>query len=417
MEYLKKNVIVLGIGKSGRACAAFLRDKGAEVSLYDDNVRCDGAEDIFCKRYDFAVISPGISPGNKAVTSLRQNGIPILSEPDLAYINCPSSHILAISGTNGKTTACTVLHQMLCRECKSHLVGNIGVPFVGEVGKIGKRDAVVLEISSFQIEQSTLFRSEIAALTNIGEDHLDRHMTPEAYRNIKLSLLNRSEKKVTNADDPNQDGIAATIRYSMLDESADFCLKNHQILSQGKSYPLPGVSRGVAYDLDYLCAFAVAANFCGIKKSFLSVYDQVQIPPYRNQPIGKLAGADVINDSKGTNIDATLFAASLLRHPAAIILGGSDKGEDYSRLMRGLQGVARLYLVGGNAREMYLSAEDSMRGRCRLMPDLESCVRDFVRDPLQVLLFSPASASFDLYKNYEERGKCFNEIVEKYRGY
>ena len=134
------------------------------------------------------------------------------------------------------------------------------------------------------------------------------------------------------------------------------------------------------------------------------------------QEIGTLCGAQVINDSKGTNIDATLFAVSLLSEPAALILGGSDKGEDYKRLMKGMgDSVKRIYLTGANAREMYLAAEQEIRKRCVPMSDLDSCVKDFAKDPLAVLLFSPASASFDSYRNFEERGMAFDEIVKKYR--
>lgn len=417
MEYRNKKVIVLGMGKSGRAVSEFLQKRGATVWQFDDHLSVERDEALFCRDYDFAVISPGIALNNRTVVKLRGNAIPILSEPDLAYLNCESKHIFAISGTNGKTTACHILHKMLSTVGRSHLVGNIGTPFIEETERVGKKDAVVMEISSFQIEQSELFRPEIAALTNLGEDHLDRHLNRENYRNIKLSLLDRAEIKVVNGDDPAQRAGSGWIRYSLEDESADYLLRGRKVFCHGKEYRLPAQSRGKGYDLDYLCAFAVAATYCGVKRSFLSVYDKVALPPYRNQRIGKLCGAEVINDSKGTNIDATLFAIGLLDSSAALILGGSDKGEDYHRLMRGLDArVERVYLVGANASEMYFAAEEEVRKKCLLMSDLERCVRDFVERPLPILLFSPASASFDHYKNYEERGKCFDEIIQKYRG-
>ena len=415
MEYDNKRVIVLGMGKSGEAVCAFLKRHGAQVRAYDDH-RCVDREEALCGEYDFAVISPGVPFTNRAVVKLRENAVPILSEIDLAYINCDSKHIFAISGTNGKTTTCHILHRMLSAVGRSHLVGNVGVPFIRETEHIAKKDSVVLEISSFQIEQSGLFHPQIAALTNVGEDHLDRHQNRENYQNIKLSLLDKAQLQVINGDDKTQSRFLSAIRYSQKDRNADYYLKEGVIYHGGKSYSLLKPSRGKGYDLDYLCAFAVASSYCGVKRAFLSIYDKVPIPVYRMQEIGTLCGAQVINDSKGTNIDATLFAVSLLSEPAALILGGSDKGEDYKRLMNGMgDSVKRIYLTGANAREMYLAAEEEMRKRCVPMSDLDSCVKDFAKDPLSVLLFSPASASFDSYRNFEERGMAFDEIVKKYR--
>lgn len=416
MEYHNKKVIVLGMGKTGVAVSSFLCDRGAKVFEFDDHLSFDVKEDLFCEGYDFAVISPGVALSNRAVVKLKENGVPVLSEIDLAYINCPSKHIFAVSGTNGKTTTCHILHKMLSAVGRCHLVGNIGTPFIGEIDKIGKKDSVVLEMSSFQIEQSGLFRPQIAALTNVGEDHLDRHANRDVYRNIKLSLLEKAQVGVVNADDPVQRKLLGAIRYSLSDQAAEYCLVDRTIRCRGREYRLPERSLGKGYDLDYLCAFAVAATYCGVKKAFLSLYDKVKLPPYRCQEVGKLCGATVINDSKGTNIDATLFAIGLLSDRAALILGGSDKGEDYHRLMRGLgEKTERVYLIGANSGEMYYAAEEEVRKKCLLMSDLESCVRDFAQNPLPVLLFSPASASFDRYRNYEERGRCFNEIVQRYR--
>ena len=411
-EYNKK-VIVLGMGKTGVAVSEFLRKKGAFVQTFDDMVSFD--KDLFCKSYDYAVISPGIPLTNPAVTQLKQSGVPVLSEIDLAYIECSSKHIFAVSGTNGKTTTCTILHKMLSTVGRSHLLGNVGVPWIGQVDKIKSKDFITLEISSFQIEQSQVFKPEIAALTNVGEDHLDRHLTAENYQSIKLSLLEKAAVKVVNLGDPVQRGIERAVTYSTTDPAADCYLSGRTIYFNGKKYRLPHLSRGAAFDADFLCAFTVASTYCGVKKSFLSVYDKVKLPLYRCQYIGKLCGAEVFNDSKGTNIDATLFAVKQLSKDTALMLGGSDKGEDYSRLFSGLgEHVKRIYLCGANAKQMYLAAEGKIRGKCVVKDSLDDCVSDFVCAPLSVLLFSPASASFDRFKNYEERGACFNEIVAKY---
>ena len=414
MEYTDKRVVVLGYGKTGEAVNAFLSLRGATVFVYDDHLSAGSRIDL-CGAYDFAVISPGFSPSHPFALRLREQGVPILSELDLAYIHCPSDRIFAVSGTNGKTTTCTILFEMLSSIGASHLVGNIGKPFIAEVDHVAPKDAVVAEVSSFQIEQSTVFRPCVSALTNVGEDHLDRHRDAEIYRKLKLSFAERAKTAVLNGDDPVQNELRG-IRYSLFDPYADFYLDDRTLCFGGKRYPLPSQSRGAAFDRDYLCAFAVACSAFGFKTSFLSIYDRVAVPRFRFERIGTLCGANVINDSKGTNVDAALFALSLCKGRTAIILGGSDKGEDYSRLMKGMCGAERVYLVGANAGALYLSAEERIRAKCLPMADLDSAVAHFVADPLDTLLFSPACASFDRYRNYEERGRAFDAIVEKYRG-
>ena len=415
MQCGNKRVLILGYGASGKACADFLKGRNASVDVYDDYAGY--AEYDEGKDYDFAVVSPSFSVAHRVVRLLGKRGIPILSEPDLAYAHCLSRDVVAVSGTNGKTSVCTILADMLSRVRKTHLVGNIGVPFVSELGNIAAGDAVVVEISSFQLEQSRIFRAKVAGLTTVGEDHLDRHGSAERYKRIKLSLFDKCEIGVRNADDPAQKDAAARYSYSASGRKADFHIRGRRVEGPFGGVDLPAASRGKAFDANYLCAYSLACLLCGKSEPFFAeTYSEVSLPHFRNEYVGELAGAKVYNDSKGTNIDATLFALSLFERGVAVILGGSDKGEDYGRLMSRLDDrVVRAYLVGANAADMYRAALPSVQAKCVLAADLESCVRDFVRHPAEVLLFSPASASFDLYSGYNERGECFNAIVDKYR--
>ena len=416
MDQCDKSVIVFGKGKTGQAVSKFLTERGAFVRCIDDQMDRETGEVALCGKYDYAVVSPGIPESHPALKSMRENGVPILSEYDLAYIHSKSKRIFAISGTNGKTTTCTILASLLSEVGRTHLVGNIGVPWIGEIDSISKGDLIVVEVSSFQIEQSHIFHPHIAALTNVGEDHLDRHLTAERYQEIKLSLLDRADIKVINLGDPHQQGVEGAVTYSTSDPSADYYLAGRTIYHKKRKYIIPFPSRGVAYDLDYLCAFAVASAYRGgIKKSFLTAYDKVEIPHFRFEYIGEIGGAKVYNDSKGTNIDATIFAVSQCRGRIALILGGSEKGEDYHRLFLSLtMDVERIYLTGANAAAIYLTADNYWRSRCIMMTDLRSVVEDFAARPLDVLLFSPASASFDRYRDYRERGMVFNEIAKEY---
>ncbi|GEM_PF-1270793 len=413
MRYEHKNVLIIGYGESGKAAESFLKKEGASTFVYDDRLALSPREKDVA--YDFAVVSPAVSKSHKLLSSLREKGIPILSEIDLAFLNCKSKKIIAVSGTNGKTSVCTILGSMLSKVGKTYVLGNIGVPFISKVGKIGKNDFVVIEISSFQIEQSEIFFAECAALTNVGEDHLDRHHDKNNYQKIKLSLLTRAHKTVVNADDPIQSNYKGGVRYSASGKESNFRLCGREIECSAGRFHLPIESRGASYDADFLCAFSVACTVSGVDPRFLDCYGSVELPPFRNEFVGEYFGAKVYNDSKGTNVDATLFACSAVSDSAALILGGSDKGEDYARLAAGLPDrIKRIYLTGGNATDIYTALSCKEREICFLMTDLEACVRHFANDPLPILLFSPASASFDRYSGYKERGEVFNALLEKY---
>ena len=414
MDFKGKEILLIGYGRSGKGCEKFLKKRSSNVFIYDDYL-AEYDTSIVDRQYDFAIISPGVSLNHKVVRTVSARGIPVISETDLAYLNCKSKRIVAVSGTNGKTTVCTILYDMLSRTERTHLVGNIGLPFIEEVEKIRRDDVIVIEMSSFQIEQSRYFTPMIAALTNIGEDHLDRHSSKEEYIHIKRSLADKAGIVVLNADDPNQTGYPNGITYSMEKGSADYRIQGRDIVTKRGRISLPQRSRGYAYDLDYLCAYTVASTLKGERREFLKSYSSVILPHFRNEYVGELCGAKVYNDSKGTNIDATLFAVSRIKEDLALILGGSDKGESYSRLFDGLpENVRKIYLVGANAGDMYRAASSSERERCLLCADLETCIADFVKAPLRTLLFSPASASFDHYSDYLERGEKFNEIIKRY---
>ncbi len=412
MRYDDKNVLIVGYGESGKAVDRFLNERGANTIVYDDflfpSLNITNINSI-----DFAVVSPGVSIHHSLLSKLRAKRIPILSEIDLAYINCKAEKIFAVSGTNGKTTVCTILGDMLAEKGNTFVLGNVGVPFVSKVSEIGGRDLVVLEISSFQIEQSVVFKPFAACLTNVGEDHLDRHKTKENYRSIKLNLLKNAEISVKNEDDIAQSELCVSASYGF-SEKADYRWENRSIVCPNARFDLPELSRGKAYDIDFLCAFAIASTAFSPCKSFLNCYGKTKVPSFRNEYVGTFCGAKVFNDSKGTNIDATVFACSLQSESTALILGGSDKGENYARLSKLPECIERIYLIGANAADIFASVDQKTREKCLPMRDLEDCLKDFSVRPLSVLLFSPASASFDRYSGYRERGERFNALLEKY---
>lgn len=434
MDLKGKKVIIIGKGKSGTASGDFIKSKGGEPYFYDDydytgckykQISLATAESM-STRFDFCILCPAISANNRLVENLRAAGVPIMSELDLAYLNCASKRIIAITGTNGKTTTAMMTAKMLSSVSKVHLVGNIGTPFIEKAEDILGEDSVVVEISSFQIEQSECFRSHIAVLTNIRPDHLDRHFSMNNYIAIKHKLLDKLcvGKAVVNLDDRLCANVKCDVPkygFSYCDERADcyFYQGNIHLKVEGNEQLIP-ISclpfSGKANTYNFMSALLAATLLCGFHSEYIDVIKSFELPKYRKEYLGNVAGTDIYNDSKGTNIGATLSALCDIKGTVALILGGSDKGEDFTELFSELKSnVEVIYIIGDNAVRLMQSATlCGWDNKCRLMNSLEEVVESALESRANNILFSPASASFDRYANYKERGKHFESIISNY---
>ena len=420
-EVEASRVAVFGFGRTGRAVVEFLLRKGIEPFVTDAGSISDEAKGFLSSHsvsyedgghtlravsgVDLIVLSPGVDPRAPILGNARSRGIPILSELDLAGMFLPRVPIIGVTGTNGKSTTVRLIEAILRAQGRTAVSGgNIGIPAISLVG--GDYDVLVLEVSSFQLEQSSAFHPRVGVLLNIAPDHLDRHRTMAAYTAAKLRLF-RNQTRDDLAVAPTE--LAAAVReiepavvfYDRLDLS-----------------PLPGFERLLFHNRLNLKA-AVAAARGIVEFDPLDLDLEGLVPafslPYRMRVEGEVGGALVINDSKSTNAAATIAALRGFDRPVVLILGGRHKGAGYEELAREIAGrrVKQVVLYGEAA--SYLEERLHAAGIVPAgeFPDLEGaveCALDHT-SPGDVLLFSPACSSYDLFKNYEERGMAFSSMI------
>lgn len=444
MYFRNQKFLVAGISKSGECCARFLLERGAEVYLYDDVVSdnitevCNelasiGAHVVTAEKYidatlicDVLVLSPGIPIDNPLPVAFRKQGKAIIGEEELGALFLRATAI-AVTGTNGKTTTVSMLNNVLENSgLKSVACGNIGNPLVGEVEKLGFEDYAVIEISSFQLETLSSLRPHIAIVTNITEDHLNRHYNMENYVFLKSKILRNlreSEFAVLNYDDEVVRGFARstkakTVYFSMKERIEGAYFENGSVYFNGEKYfdAKDMILSGV-HNIYNALACVAAAQILGLDKekvakaicSFKGIRHRIQV-------LRTVNGVTYVNDSKGTNVDATVKAVDSMTQPTIILLGGKDKGYDYQPLFEKLKEsrVVHAILYGENRFKLLNSAIGTGFVNFSLCAEFETAVRiaQFIAKQGQCVLLSPASSSFDSFANYEERGDAFQKLVE-----
>ncbi|MBQ3180330.1 MAG: UDP-N-acetylmuramoyl-L-alanine--D-glutamate ligase [Firmicutes bacterium] len=447
-ELCGKKVLVIGAGLSGRAAAIFLAGKGAAAVLADnkeadaleglDEVRAAGVE--LClggmpqNTADFAlaVISPGVPLEIPVVESLQKDGVPLIGELELAY-RCSHNPYLAITGTNGKTTTTTLLGYILQQSGRECLVGgNIGAALVNDVEALAQDACVVAELSSFQLETADTFKAHVAAFLNLTPDHLYRHHTMENYGAIKAKIFahqTAEDYAVLNYDDEAVRGYAEGLTGTVVFFSRREVLPQGMFVEDGKViWQWGGECTEVIaaedilikgpHNLENALAAATMAVLYGVPvaevRAALMSFPGV---PHRQEPVGEVNGVLYINDSKGTNPDSTLMALAACTRPTVLILGGFSKGSDFSPLLPLIkQHVKHIVLLGETAEVI---ADTLTAGG---FTDFEHAGRDFEKcvalaaaaaRPGDAVLLSPACASWDMFKSFEQRGDIFRELVAK----
>ena len=431
-----KRVIVIGVKRSGLAAAELLRSRGAQVQLMDEqpptpDVLSQSEENLFSSAPDLVVISPGVPFDLPMLAHARERGIPVIGEIELAgyFLKGP---IIGITGSNGKTTT-TALTGHVLKECgvACQVGGNIGTAVTSIVDSSREDQWNVLELSSFQLETISRFRAKIGACLNVTPDHLDRHHTFENYAAAKARLFETQESDdfaVLNYDDPVCRSYAektkAQVYWFSLQQpvskgvwwSEEKLFWNNQAFMSRLQIRL----RGLHNVENVMCAAAIAhlagASSDGIGpavESFPGVEHRIEF-------VRALDGVDYFNDSKATNVDATLKAIDAFSHGLWIILGGKDKGSDYSPLLEPLRQRAKAVLLIG-APPPYSSAAAPLIKKaldsavplvdCGTLANAVRYAREHAQ-PGDTVLLAPACASFDQFQNYEERGRVFKQIVE-----
>ena len=436
MDYTGKHAAVLGLGRSGEAAARLLLASGASVTVLDSGEPAPrrAAADLLSSRgarvvlgndalrcaqdFDFAVLSPGIDPVVPLARRPVEAGIPILGEIELAFRSCRCP-VVAVTGTNGKTTTTGLTAALLnAAGIRSEACGNIGIPFSEVAARSASLGAVVVEISSFQLETTDTFRPRVAVWTNFSANHLDRYPDVTSYRAAKLRIFDRQtagDFAVVNARAELPALRARRVTFTAAKAvEADFTLDGDTVLHRGS----PVVSMNTTrlrgpHNAENLMA-ALGAGLClGAKfGSMLPGARAYAPPPHRCEFVREIGGVVWINDSKSTNLDALSQALRGQTGGTVLIAGGKNKGFDFGPLADLVRERVRDAVLIGEMRES-IARDWSGATNCHPVDTLEAAVekaRALARTG-DTVLFSPGTSSFDMFRSYEERGEVFKKLT------
>lgn len=457
MDFKEKKVLVFGSGISGIASAGLLINKDADVILYDGNASLDADKirmDILSKNknddrsesglqvilgefpaeiineLDLLVISPGVPADLPIVEEIKGKGIPVWGEIELAYV-CGKGDVLAITGTNGKTTTTALLGEIMknYRE-NTFVVGNIGIPYAGVAGDTTEDSIIVAEMSSFQLETIHTFAPRVGAILNITPDHLNRHHTMQAYIDAKKNITgNQTEKDicVLNYEDEVTRKIGEEIRAKVLYFSSrrklerGICLENGDIIYRNpEPVKICNVEElqilGTHNHENVMAASAMALAYgvpVEIVRDTVCAFGGVE---HRIEFVAEKNGVAYYNDSKGTNPDAAIKGIGAMNRPTVLIGGGYDKDSSYEEWIRSFDGkVKKLVLIGATREKIEETAKRLGFYDTVLADTFEEAVELCVKfaEPGDAVLLSPACASWGMFRNYEERGDKFKELVNQ----
>ena len=442
MELSGKKILVAGFGRSGRAAADFLLGRGACVTVCDHNERLQVPREFTSRgmrvelgeyaiptftSQDMIVLSPGVPLMSRAVIEAQARGIAVISEVELAFRHLRAP-LIAVTGTNGKTTTTSLLGHLFERAgLRVFVGGNIGVPLTNALAIDPGPDYVIAEISSFQLETIESFRPHISLLLNITDDHLDRYASFEQYRQAKAAICKNQTPEhflIANLDDPALQPVLEAARATVFGfsrrtapERGAFDDGNLRCVFPGRpSLSISTENAGLigSHNRENMLAAVAAAYLCGLPAGAIQeALESFRGLPHRMEHAGEVNGITYINDSKGTNVGACCSSLAGVNGHLVLIAGGLDKGGSYAPLVEPLRRKARaLVLIGEAAGRMQAELE----GHVAIVraASLEEAVGAATRlaHPGDSVLLSPACASFDMFDNYEHRGECFKAIVK-----
>lgn len=451
MNFEGKKVLVCGMARSGVSAAQCLYELGARVTISDSKAeeklaealqplegmdirRClgDQAQPADLESYDLAVTSPGIPLQAPILRAVQAAGVPLIGELELGA-QVSRAPLYAVTGTNGKTTTTTLIGEIFRNLGKTtYVVGNIGYPFTACALRCGEEDVAVAEVSSFQLETISTFHPHIAVMCNITEDHLNRHGTMEEYIRVKERIfenMGQGDYAVLNLDDPIVRGMAERIPCApaffsrrqevetgayLEGEEVVFSLNGHKKrVLRADEIRIPG-----EHNLENALAATALTMLAGVPapvvRHTLKTFPGVE---HRIETVRTVEGVTYINDSKGTNVDASIRAVRAMKAPTVLLAGGYDKHTDFLPLAREIltSKIHTVVVLGDTAEQI----ERALRAvgfesilHAKTFEEAVLLARSCAREGENVLL-SPACASFDMFQDYEERGRVFKEIVSR----
>ena len=447
MELKNKRVLVVGLGKSGLSSALFLRGLGAQVTVSDTRsaealakeipalldagimVESGGHGLLTFRRQDLIVVSPGIPMDTPEVKQAKAFGLTVIGELELAS-RFLKGKVVAITGSNGKTTTTTLLGKIFAEAGEPTLVGgNIGLPVIDLVAKSTADTVSILEVSSFQLETIEAFRPWIAVVLNITPDHLDRHGNFENYAAAKTRITERQEADdflVLNAEDKPTQMVAAKTRAQIYWFSGRRAVKRGAFV-HGESIfflakeggkpeaimPVAEIALKGAHNIENVLSAVCAARLAGIPaekiRASVAGFKGVE---HRLEFVRLLRGVEFYNDSKATNVDAAMKAVTSFAGGIHLIMGGKDKNSDYGAMAELLKERVKIVYTIGSAAE---KIEHQLQGVVKIVSaeTMQAAVAEASKTAVagDVVLLAPACSSFDQFENYEQRGQVFRQLV------
>ncbi len=448
MNWKGKKVLVVGCGISGIGSTELLEKVGAEPVLFDENTKVEAANvrakfkegtnaEIMIGQLpkeveegiEMVVLSPGVPSDTAFADRFRKRNIPVIGEIELAYL-CGKGKVLAITGTNGKTTT-TALTGKIMQEYfeSSFIVGNIGNPYTNAALEMNEDTVTVAEISSFQLETTKEFHPQVSAILNITPDHLDRHHTMENYVKTKQDITKNQTKDdicVLNYEDPYTKEFARVCPAKVVCFSSARKLDNGYFLDgdeikyalDGEEVTLMNIHEmkllGIHNVENVMAAIAISEGFGVSREHIIQVVKQFSAVEHRIEYVTTVREVDYYNDSKGTNPDAATKAVQAMNRPTIVIGGGYDKDSTYDEWIESFgEKVRFLVLLGQTKEKIAACAKEHGFTNVILVETLEEAVKVAYEKarPGEAVLLSPACASWGMFPNYEVRGRIFKELV------
>jgi UDP-N-acetylmuramoylalanine--D-glutamate ligase len=449
-----KNFLILGLGTSGYAAARKLLSLGAKVSTVDSSVEYEvmkraakleeaGATPVvwgepvdMLKGQDYLIVSPGVPVDEPVVKSARRRGVKIMSELELAF-QLTDSPVIAVTGTNGKSTVVTMLGDIFTAAGVANLVaGNIGRPLVDAIDEAGPETVLIVEVSSFQLETVIDFRPRIAALLNISEDHIDRHGDLKTYRDMKARLFKQQQPDdfaVVNLDDPEVTKVLDRIKSTLVPYSVKQQTERGVFVENGMIWAvvppdykpetvgsvneihfkgshnlenaLAVIAIGLVWGLPAVAIMSGISNFKGLS--------------HRIEFVAKMGGVNYYDDSKATNPDAVKRALEAFDEPVILLAGGRNKNMDFRPLIGEIKKrVKAAVLFGESAKELAETVKQAGGVPFEIASTMDEAVKMAAGRAASgdAVLLSPGCASFDMYDGYAERGRAFQAAVRSLPG-
>ena len=448
MNLAGKNVLIIGCGKSGIGAAVFLKKQGANPILFDagetikeedirEKLPADFEAEICLRelteeikeKTQLLVVSPGVPVDTPFVEQFREKGIPIWGEIELAY-QCEKGRVIAITGTNGKTTTTTLVGEIMKRHFeKAYVMGNIGYPYTDIVMETEENSVTVGEISSFQLETIDTFHPVVSAILNITPDHLNRHHTMENYVAVKNAVTKNQTKEdvcVLNYENEYTRKLGENCNAKVVYFSSARVLENGIYLDgeeiylaeEGKHTRVMNIHEmnlvGICNVENVMAAIAISLAMKVPMDEILDTIHTFKAVEHRIEFVETVNGVDYYNDSKGTNPDAAIQGIKAMTKPTILIGGGYDKGSEYDTWFDAFDGKVKLLVLIGQTREKIAECAEQHGFKDYVFADtfeeaFQICVKNAVSG--DAVLLSPACASWGMFPNYEVRGKIFKDMV------